>query len=592
MMNPRIRWVLSSLVLAACGPRYHSTVPIPGRQASADSVIRANAIHLLSRTTYGARPADIEGLITTGGDRFLDQQLDPRLPDSSGAGRVRAYDVIASPGDLEVAYEEYQRLGAEFGPINNRVVRGMICAPDTSLERLENGVSRLTADAIRARQQLIDRRTNQLVAQYRQATILRGIFSQRQLYEILVDFWTNHFNVFVGKASERFLLPAYIESTIRPRALGKFQDLLVATAQSPAMLIYLDNAQSVARGSARPRPPGPVKRFGVPAPPPERCKLAPPPPPLPPPVPTPRPARPQAAINRPTSGLNENYGRELLELHTLGVDGGYTQHDVIEVARIFTGWSVEPGAAEPRFVFNDWAHDHGAKVVLGHRFPAGHGMDEGIALLGFLAHRPATMRHVSSKLCARLVNDRPPQECVTTAMHAWKESDGDIAEVVKAILHSQSFWAPENRGVKVKTPLEFVLSAIRVVGGEPDTTVAVSQLVARLGEPLFEQIAPTGYPETSDAWVNAGALLQRFNVAISLASGTLGGVRVQLDQLAPKTADPDRLVRVVDSVVFNGHASSHTLNTIASRARDVPPGANPRDFVVALALGSPEFERR
>ena len=225
-------------------------------------------------------------------------------------------------------------------------------------------------------------------------------------------------------------------------------------------------------------------------------------------------------------GLNENYARELLELHTVGVDGGYTQQDVVDVARILTGWGIERPDRGAAFEFHDWAHDRGEKTVLGVRFPAGHDMDEGLRLLGLLASHHATMHHVSHKLCARFVADDPPDGCVDAAVDAWHHSDGDIREVLRAIFRSPDFWAPQTRRAKVKTPLEFLVSAVRATGAVPDTTARLALVVARLGQPLFLQPAPTGYGEIQDDWVNAGALLNRMNVAVALAAGRLPGAAV------------------------------------------------------------------
>src|SRR5205814_10315783 len=221
----------------------------------------------------------------------------------------------------------------------------------------------------------------------------------------MVDFWTNHFNVYVAKGADRFLTPDYIEHTIRPHAMGRFEDLLIATAQSPAMLFYLDNWESVAPGASPPFPLSARRRGGQ-------------------------------GVRTAPKGINENYARELLELHTLGVDGGYSQRDVIEVARIFTGWSIAPPPRGGGFEFHDWAHDRGAKTVLGVAFPAGHGEDEALRLLTLLASSPATMHHVSRRLCARFVADDPPDGCVDAAVAAWQRTGGDIREVLRAILHS------------------------------------------------------------------------------------------------------------------------------------------------------------
>src|SRR5213079_3354643 len=331
-----------------------------------------------------------------------------------------------------------------------------------------------------------------------QLAIVRAAISERQLREVMVDFWTNHFNVFVGKGADRFLMPSYIEETIRPRALGRFEDLLIATAESPAMLFYLDNAQSVAPGSIPPAQRRPAfllrRRFGMNEMPEERR---------------------QRQQRRPT-GINENYARELLELHTLGVDGGYTQQDIIEVARIFTGWSIEPPDRGAGFVFRDWAHDRGTKHVFGLTFHD-DGKDEGIRLLKFLANQPATMHHVSAKLCMRFVADDPPDGCIDAAVAAWQQTRGDMRAVLRAIFTSPDFWDARVVGSKVKTPFEFVISAARAISADPDSTPRLAQMVARLGEPLYQQPAPTGYAETEAHWVNSGALLARMNAGLVIA---------------------------------------------------------------------------
>src|SRR2546426_7261454 len=268
-------------------------------------------------------------------------------------------------------------------------------------------------------------------------------------------------------------------------------------------------------------------------------------------------------------GINENYARELFELHTLGVDGGYTQQDVIEVARILTGWSIQRPQQGGGFEFHEWAHDYGEKTVLGVRFPAGHGMDEGVRLLKLLASLPATMHHVSRQLCQRLVNAEPPHGCVGDAVAAWKRSSGDMREVVRAIVHGPDFWAPQNIGAKVKTPLEFVVSAVRAVGGDPDTTPRLAQVVARLGQPLYRHVAPDGYPEREEAWVNSGALLDRMNAAIALAAARLPGVAVELGAILPATTDGDQLIAAVNERVLGGRMSENTKDVIRRQLSDV-----------------------
>ena len=291
-------------------------------------------------------------------------------------------------------------------------------------------------------------------------------------------------------------------------------------------------------------------------------------------------------------GINENYARELLELHTLGVDGGYTQQDVIEVARIFTGWSIAPPPRGAGFEFHDWAHDRGAKTVLGVAFPAGHGEDEALRLLALLANTPATMHHVSRQLCARFVADDPPDGCVDAAAAAWQRSGGDIREVLRAIFRSPDFWAPQNARAKVKTPLEFVVSAARAVGADPDSTARLAQVVARLGEPLYLHVAPDGYAERQEDWLNSGALLARMNAAVAIAAGRLPGAAVDLDALVPATADRSALVAAVNDRLLAGTMSEHTKAVIRDQLSDVSDPRQARALAIGLALGGPDFQRQ
>ena len=291
-------------------------------------------------------------------------------------------------------------------------------------------------------------------------------------------------------------------------------------------------------------------------------------------------------------GINENYARELLELHTLGVDGGYDQHDVIEVARIFTGWSIRRPQQGGDFEFHDWAHDTGDKQVLGIEFERGHGMDEGIRLLKQLANHPATMHHLSRKLCQRFVSDDPPDGCVDDAVAAWQRTRGDIREVLRAICHGPDFWSTVNVRAKVKTPLEFVVSAARATAADPDTTPRLAQMVARLGEPLYLHVAPDGYPEKEDAWVNSGALLDRMNAAVVLAAGRLPGAVATLDSVAPVTADPQQLIADIDDAILGGTMSENTKRVIGGQLSDIKDPVQARALAVGLAIGGPEFQRR
>jgi len=488
---------------------------------------RDSAFHALNRLAYGARPGEADSVAKVGVMRWIEQQLDAdHIPDSRLAAREREfkildYDRADLAGRYRDAVQERQRLQREAAA---------------------------TGDSSRMRGARPMQEFRELGGELQQLAIVRAAISERQLREVMVDFWTNHFNVFVGKGADRFLLPSYIEETIRPRALGRFEDLLIATARSPAMLFYLDNAQSVAPGSSPPGPLSALRRGGT-------------------------------GVRR---GINENYARELMELHTLGVDGGYTQQDVINVARIFTGWSIERPDRGAGFVFHDWAHDQGDKVVLGQKFKS-DGEDEGIRLLKFLANQHATMHHVSAKLCARFVADEPPDGCVDAAVAAWQKTHGDIRAVLRAIVTSPDFWTPQVVRAKVKTPFEFVVSAVRAAGVEPDDTPRLAQMVARLGEPLYQQPAPTGYAETEAHWVNSGALLARMNAAMAIAKECSS---------IPTIDDHAQLVDQIDQRLMAGTMSPHTKTVILEQLMDIADPQQAKTLAVGLALGGPDFQKQ
>src|SRR6266576_3658871 len=513
---------------------------------SASLTARDSAFHALNRLAYGARPGEADSVARIGVMRWIERQLDgDHLPDPRLAAREREfkildYDRADLAGRYRDAVRERQRMQREMGdsfPLSNRRGgQGVRSAPM--------------------------REFRELGGELQQLAIVRAALSERQLREVMVDFWTNHFNVFVGKGADRFLMPSYIEETIRPRALGRFEDLLIATAESPAMLFYLDNAQSVAPGSSPPRPRAFLSPF-------HRPRFG-------------QNEMPEDRRRRQPTGTNENYARELLELHTLGVDGGYTQQDIIEVARIFTDWSIERPDQGAGFVFHDWAHDGGTKHVFGMTFQD-DGKDEGIRLLKYLAMQHATMHHVSAKLCARFVADEPPDGCIDAAVAAWQQTHGDIRAVLRAIFTSPDFWARQAIRSKVKTPFEFVVSAVRAAGIEPDDTPRLAQLVARLGEPLYQQPAPTGYAESEAHSVNSGALLARMNAAMMLATDCAS---------MPNIAAHAQLVDVIDQRLLGGTMSAHTKSVILEQLTDITDPEQARVMAVGLALGGPDFQRQ
>ena len=514
-------------------------IPQPAPLTSRDS-----AIHALNRLGYGPAPGLVDRIAAEGVLRWIDRQLEvSAVDDPALADALAPFELLRVP--TNELLRTYLRLQQERRQVR-RNAGDSAMSPEQRMENLPRE----------------GRELRQYGGQLMQLVVVRAARSERQLAEVMADFWSNHFNVFVGKNLDRVLLPSYIEEVIRARALGSFEALLVATARSPAMMVYLDNAQSVAPGS---QPPA-LGRRGL--------------------------RRLQAVQQRRPTGLNENYARELLELHTLGVDGGYTQTDVTEVARILTGWSVLPPPLGAGFQFNDWAHDRGAKRVLDLEFPAGQGEAEGLRLLRVLASHPSTMHYVSGKLCARFVSDTPPDGCIDDAVMAWKKSGGNIREVTRAILHSPDFWAMSNVGSKVKTPLEFVVSAVRAVGGIPDTTPRLAMLVGRLGQPLYQHVAPNGYGERQEDWVNSGALLNRMNAAMALAANRLPGVNVNLDAVLPTSPDQAALVESVNRIVLGGKMSLQTRKVITDQLAGIADPVQARALAVGLALGGPEFQRQ
>jgi uncharacterized protein (DUF1800 family) len=419
-----------------------------------------------------------------------------------------------------------------------------------------------------------------------QGKLLRATYSERQLDEVMSDFWFNHFNIFIGKDADRFLVPSYECDVIRPHALGKFEDLLVATAQSPAMLFYLDNWLSVGPNSD--------VANGIK----HRNK---------------RDEKKYAKNNGPVkqskgkrNGLNENYGRELMELHTLGVNGGYTQKDVTEVARVLTGWSVKQpkdGDYSFGFKFDEAMHEPGDKVVLGHRIKA-NGEKEGREVLHILAHHPSTAKFICTKLAQRFVSDNPPPELVDRMTQTFLKKDGEIREVLKTLFQSPEFWSADDYRAKVKTPLEFVVSALRASDADVTDAMSLARQLQNMGMPLYSMQPPTGYSMKADAWVNSSALLGRMNFALTLTAGKLKGVQVDsgrmLDTKQPPT-DAEQTLAMLENSLLAGNISKQTHDTIAAQLQDpkitqrkLDDPAHPPNVagIAGLLLGSPEFQRR
>ncbi len=424
-----------------------------------------------------------------------------------------------------------------------------------------------------------------------QAKLLRAIYSDRQLEEVMTDFWFNHFNVFANKGADRILITNYEQDVIRPHAMGKFEDLLVATAKSPAMLFYLDNWLSVGPNSmqavgmpARPGPRGPYR------------------------YPPQRPGQNPNGKKKQNSGLNENYGRELLELHTLSVNGGYSQRDVTEAAKVFTGWTIDKPNDGGSFKFDPRMHEPGPKFVLGHHIKP-KGEDEGRELLHRLATSPQTAHFISLKLAQRFVSDDPPPALVDRMAKVFEKKKGDIREVLSTLFHSSEFWADASYRAKVKTPLEFLASAVRATGADVDDAMPLVRQLNNMGMPLYGAQPPTGYSMKAETWVSSSALLGRMNFALALTAGKVKGVKVDAAQLAGGVpADATMMLTSMESGLLAADVSKQTHDSIMAQIES-PSGATPppdkkqprkanqprppeASTIAGLLLGSPEFQRR
>jgi uncharacterized protein (DUF1800 family) len=535
----------------------------------------ARIVHALNRLGYGPRPGDVEKVRALGLEKWIQLQLHPeRIDDHALQARLAGYRTLGlSAADLITGYEvprevkrEIQKKRAEMGED----------ASDEDMARARRELLRENAGSL----QQMQGRPRQVVDELQAAKVMRAVYSERQLDEVMVDFWMNHFNVFAGKGPEKFLVGAYERDVIRPHAWGKFEDLLKATAESPAMLFYLDNWLSADPTAAPARAMrgagfGRRGRFGAfggrrPQAMPAQA----------------RPGQGQGQGQGRKRGLNENYAREIMELHTLGVDGGYTQKDVTEVARCFTGWTIRGLRQDhPEFVFDDRIHDGKDKLVLGHVIKGG-GRSEGEKVLHLLATHPSTARFISTKLARRFVADDPPASVVDRAAATFRKTGGDIRAVVAAIVTSPEFLAAPTRAVKVKTPLEFVASAARASGAEVTDARDLARRIGEMGMPLYMQQPPTGYKDTSEAWVSTSGLLARLNLALDLAAGRIRGTALSPAARAPGATDAGTTAAALSARLVPAGLSESTRRTLEGES-----GLDAAR-VAGLILGSPEFQRR
>lgn len=649
-------------------------------------------LHVLNRLGFGARAGDVERVKRIGIDKYVEQQLNPAsLNDAVADAKVKNLDVLKMssaelfnkfPNQAAILLAVADRNGLQRQDLqglrqnnnqnNNSANQEMKAEP---MSGATDGGKQLSAAERQKYQREIAElyakyklgRPQQITQQLNAARIMRAVYSERQLQEVMVDFWTNHFNVYAGKAATRWFLPHYDRDVIRPNALGNFKDLLQATAQSPAMLFYLDNHESVApnaqptnggrrnpkRRAVQTNPANEPnaerreklkKQYGL-----TDAELD---------------ARIKANQTNPKQpkrmprGINENYAREIMELHTLGVDGGYTQADIREVARAFTGWtivdargyrrafaSLANGAEDKRltrlarlnglpedaesgtFFFNERVHDAGEKTVLGQKINEG-GIKDGLKVIDVLVNHPSTAKFIARKLAVKFVSDAPSEALVGRVATAFQNSKGDIKTTLRALFADKEFFAPGNYRAKIKTPFEVVVSALRTVGAETNGG-QIQALLAKMGEPLYGFQAPTGYPDSAADWVNTGALLERLNFAVALASNRIPGTRVDLKSFAGR--DRTQTLNQAIAVVLDGEISPNTkasllkqieqplaepkIETVADETDDgenmamtrnqggrnrqnrqirlLAPSGDAEVFkVVGLILGTPEFQRQ
>ncbi len=557
------------------------------------------AAHALNRLGYGPRPGEVARTVEIGVEKWIHRQLDPdMIPDAAAEAAVATLDRLKLPrAELVEAYQDEIRERRRFTRAKAAAEAKGEKAPARPMAG-EGGERLVVAQAL---------------GELQHAKLVRAVLSERQLEEVLVDFWFNHFNVDARKQQVRATLVDYEQEVIRPRVFGSFRDLLGATAKSAAMLVYLDNWRS-----SRTYEVGPTEQAMV-----DRVRREVEGEPMAEPMMVgDKVAEPAPRMKR---GLNENYGRELLELHTLGVDGGYTQDDVQEVARALTGWTVEPRTGD--FVFRRQWHDNGPKKILGTAFPSGGGVRDGEMVLDLLASHPATATHIATKLCRRFVADEPPAALVRRVAEAFTRTKGDLRATYEALFLSPEFFAPENIGAKTKSPFEFAASALRAAdasfvdvpalrarvplrameagaalgrGGDRLGSLSRKTVMLHLvdmGQSLYAWGPPTGFPEDSSHWVGAGALVARLNFALALTGGQVADARVDVRRLLGD-ANPDRADAVVDALAANLLGRAPSANTRKVLLAQAAPSLNGETAVpeipkmLALLLGSPEFQRR
>ena len=560
------------LFLLVCGPVAGFAAPeIPKTKLTKDQQIA----QLLSRLTFGARPGDIERVKQMGIDAYLKQQLEPDTIDDSALDTRLAKLPTLSLATPTIA-ELYNPPKPKPTPLPSPNVEKNETAATANAETQEAKPS----PTPKPKPTPPPKNPGMVVNELQRAKLLRAVYSERQLYEVMVDFWENHFSIFANKDADRLLLTGFDREAVRPFAMGNFRDLLGATAHSPAMLYYLDNWTSSV-----------LRKY---------------------PATKDRPAR-------QSGGINENYARELMELHTLGVNGGYTQKDVQEVARCFTGWTIRKPNDEGVFIYNPALHDNGEKTVLGVKIAAGGGIADGERVLDILASHPSTARFIATKMARRFLGDEPPKAVVDRAARVFLTTNGSITETLKSIITSPAFFSPAAYRNKVRSPFEYVAAALRITNAETDADRPILNWISRMGQPVYGRVTPDGYPDMSTEWLSNNDLLTRFNFAGALATNSIKGTKVDAKKLLQNTdaSDPLKVGEALSRLILTNAITDHTKAALEKVAKDAKarkdgeveraalagtmalaeqkPAAKQPNYVLeilGLVLGTPEFQRK
>ena len=609
------RFVTPTLVLTLVLQTIAGFLPVVAQRASKNPAMNADQrlAHVLSRLTYGARPGDFERVKAMGVEAFINRQLDPDSIDNAAViAKLRRLPTLGmatpviieqytppkpvafpspapakSPDEKSVPPKSIAEIGEKQDagkmPMLQSAMQNEMQKEDAAkMSAVPNEMRKEDAGKMPALQAPKPtpppKNPQMVVTDLQRAKLLRAVYSDQQLYELMVDFWENHFSIFANKDDDRYLLTAFDRETIRPFAMGRFRDLLGATAHSPAMLFYLDNWRS---SVPRPYPAKGDKPAGV------------------------------------DGGFNENYARELMELHTLGVDGGYTQKDVQEVARCFSGWTIQKPNEQGLFVYRPGLHDDGEKMVLGHKILPGGGIADGERVLDILATQPSTAKFIATKLARRFISDDPPKSVIDRAAAVFLKTDGSIRETLRAIITSPEFFSPAAYRVKMRSPLEYVAAAMRALNAETDGDRPVLDVIGRMGQPLYGRITPDGYSDRAEQWLSSGAMIARLNFASALATNRIKGTKVNLEKLlgadqSNREAVALKLTQLTVPIDLS-KASRAALDKVvqSDSLRDpsnLPPtvsaGYDPKatqtpdapmayvSELVTLLIGSPEFQHR